>query len=340
MKKILSLALVVALCLTVWPAVSLAAAMPFTDVPAGTWYYNDVLTAVESGLINGRSAAKFAPDDSLTYAEAVKLAACMHQKYSTGSVTLTNGNPWYQTYVDYAKENGIIKNDLSWNAKATRAGYMEIFASALPVAAFDHINTVFDNAIHDVPMDHPSAAAIYKLYRAGIVEGANAQRDCKPSAEIKRSEVAAILSRMMDPSERKQFTLLNLWLPLSGSWIAGTDFDDDGAYYFGFLDLWEDGRVDYSMGYAKDDPDYTFRGTYELILEENDPSGFPASTIFFELDLFDVNNHYLGIDELPKYLDCAYIISMDDFDQMSLQHLYGDWLASDWDVLFFDLLPG
>jgi hypothetical protein len=47
--------------------------------------------------------------------------------------------------------------------------------------------------------------AIYRLYRAGIVWGVNAARECNPSANIKRSEVAAILTRMMDSSARVRF---------------------------------------------------------------------------------------------------------------------------------------
>ena len=131
-KKVLSLVMALALSLTLLPLSALAAGMTFTDVPAGEWYYNDVKQAVESGLINGKTATAYCPNDNLSYAEAVKLAACMHQKYTTGSVTLQNGSPWYQSYVDYAKANKIITKDYIWNTKATRAGYMEIFASALP----------------------------------------------------------------------------------------------------------------------------------------------------------------------------------------------------------------
>ncbi|MCL1919334.1 MAG: S-layer homology domain-containing protein, partial [Peptococcaceae bacterium] len=110
MKKILFLALVMAMCLTVWPAASLAAGIPFDDVPASAWYYHDVETAYNSGLINGRSATKFKPDDNMTVAEAVKLAACMHQLYHDGAVTLKNGTPnWYDTYMAYAFSNGIIE---------------------------------------------------------------------------------------------------------------------------------------------------------------------------------------------------------------------------------------
>ncbi|MCL1815992.1 MAG: S-layer homology domain-containing protein [Clostridiales bacterium] len=176
--------------------------LPFSDVCESDWFYEDVAKAYESGLINGTSATTFSPNDYLTYAEAVKLAVCMFQKYSIGSVALDNSDPWYQNYVDFAQANSIISQDYLWNTSATRAAYMEIFANALPESAFFEINTVKDNAIADVPMTSPYAAAIYKLYRAGIVQGVDADHNCDPTANIRRSEVATILTRMMDDTTR------------------------------------------------------------------------------------------------------------------------------------------
>ena len=84
---------------------------------------------------------------------------------------------------------------------------MEIFASALPDAALGAINIVPNGAIPDVPMTHPQAAAIYKLYRAGILQGVDAAHNCNPGSYIKRSEVAAILTRMMDSGARVSFSM-------------------------------------------------------------------------------------------------------------------------------------
>ena len=181
---------------------------PFTDIKESDWFYNNVKIAYQSGLINGSSPTTFSPNNNLTYAEAVKLAACMYQLYTTGSVSLTNDSPnWYQSYVDYAKKNKIINKDYDWTAQATRAGYMEIFANALPDNALPAINSVADGSIPDVPATHPNAAAIYKLYRAGIVQGVDVAHNCNPSSNISRSEVAAILTRMMDKSARVKFSL-------------------------------------------------------------------------------------------------------------------------------------
>ncbi|NLT57915.1 MAG: hypothetical protein GXX99_03010 [Clostridiales bacterium] len=182
---------------------------PFDDVSPSDWFYSDVKTAYEFGLINGTSDTAFSPNSNLTYAEAVKLAACMHQTHREGAVTLENGSPWYQPYVEYANANQIIGQAYDWNAPATRAGYMEIFARALPDSALAAINAVGDGAIPDVPSTHPSAAAIYRLYRAGILQGVDAAHNCSPDSTIRRSEVAAILTRMMDSSTRIRYQLLS-----------------------------------------------------------------------------------------------------------------------------------
>ena len=181
--------------------------MPFADVPEGAWYHDDVQRAYDSGLINGRSETTFAPDANIVYAEAVKLAACMHQKSSAGSVTLANGTPWYQTYVDYAQAHEIICESYDWTAVVDRARFIEIFAHALPDEALAAKNEIADNAIPDVTMSHTNAEAIYKLYRAGVLVGTGADHACAPEKNISRAEVAAVLTRMMDPSRRLSLSL-------------------------------------------------------------------------------------------------------------------------------------
>ena len=213
MKRILSFVLCLTMIMSFASVVNAEHYSKFTDVTQDSWYYEDVDNAVRLGIINGKSETTFAPDDNLTYAEAIKLAACMYQLYKDGSVYLVSGgNPWYETYVNYAKDHGIITdnffekvNDI--NEKATRAGYMEIFASALPNEALECINNVPDGSIPDVPMVHESAIGIYKLYRAGILTGVDANHNCKPEDNIKRCEVAAIITRMMDETKRVKFSM-------------------------------------------------------------------------------------------------------------------------------------
>ena len=213
MKKILSIILCITMILGLSSVAFAEHYSNFTDVKPESWYYEDVDNAVRLGIINGKSETTFAPDDNLTYAEAIKLAACMYQLYKDGQVLIVStGSPWYQTYVDYARDHGIITDNFflkvsDINEKATRAGYIEIFANALPDEALAEINNVPDGSIPDVPMVHESAIGIYKLYRAGILTGVDAAHNCKPEDNIKRCEVAAIITRMMNENERVKFNM-------------------------------------------------------------------------------------------------------------------------------------
>ena len=213
MKRILSVILCITMILSLTSVAFAEHYSNFTDVKPDSWYYEDVDNAVRLGIINGKTETTFAPDDNLTYAEAIKLAACMYQLYKDGSVYLVpGGNPWYQIYVDYAKDHGIITENFFYkvsniNEKATRAGYMEIFANALPDEALPAINNVPHGSIPDVPVYEEYTEAIYKLYRAGILTGVDAAHRCEPSSTIMRCEVAAIITRMMDETKRVKFSM-------------------------------------------------------------------------------------------------------------------------------------
>ena len=185
----------------------------FTDVKSTDWFYSDVYNAVDKGLVNGMTATTYAPTGTLTAAQAVKLAACMHQLYHEGEVTLQNGDPWYRSYADYALQNGIISQDFSdYDAIITRQQFIVVFYNALPAEEYTAINTIPDDTVPDVVMTDSSAAEIYAFYRAGILTGytntpGHAEHAFGPDTTIARSEVAAILTRMFDDGARKTFTL-------------------------------------------------------------------------------------------------------------------------------------
>ena len=98
------------------------------------------------------------------------------------------------------------------NEAVTRKEFAWIFAHALPKGALPGINTIPDDSIPDV--QHSGLAKefwsfreqayyeIYTLYRAGILNGSDAKGTFNPTSTIKRSEVAAIVVRMMEPAKR------------------------------------------------------------------------------------------------------------------------------------------
>lgn len=205
MKKIISMLLAGAMSVSM--ASAYAEGMNFADVTESDWFYNDVKSAYEIGLVSGKGENAYAPKDNLTYAEAIKLAACMNQLYTEKVVTLEAGTPWYQSFVDYCANNGITDKEYAYTENATREGYMEIFANALPAEGLAEVNYIPDGAIPDVPMTSEYAAGIYKLYRAGILTGVDDAHNCSPDASITRGEVAAILTRMMDAEKRVKFDM-------------------------------------------------------------------------------------------------------------------------------------
>lgn len=184
-------------------------ASAFDDVPQNAWFYSDVCYAVKKGLVNGRSAVTFAPDDNLSVAEAIKLADCIYQLYQYGSITLTNDSSlWYKSYVDYALQNNIITKPYSnYTSMISRCDFVEIFFAAMPTSEYTPINGVAINAIPDVKMTDNDASQIYSFYRAGILTGSDSTGSFYPESNIKRSEVAAILTRMFDSSSRKSITI-------------------------------------------------------------------------------------------------------------------------------------
>ena len=183
--------------------------LPFADVTESDWFYNDVKTAFEKGLVNGKTVSLFCPDDYMTYAEAVKLACAIYQLDRDGKVSIPNGSLfWYSTHMDFALTNGIIDEDLSdrANEKISRKEYVYIFYKALPEEKFEEINNISVGAIPDVEKGK-YYSRIYTFYRAGILTGSDELGTFNPDSNIKRSEVAAILTRMTDANARKEFSL-------------------------------------------------------------------------------------------------------------------------------------
>lgn len=227
-KRITALLLTLVLVFAMIPASASAAGLDnfqkvhaysdqFTDVSYGQWYASNVKIAYEYGLVKGTSETKFSPGNHITIAQTITLAARLHSIYHTGTDDFTHtGDKWYSVYVDYALDNQILSGSYSnYNAPATRIGFAEILARALPSTALSAVNTVDAGAIPDLSSDN---SAVYMLYRAGILTGSDAKGTFNPNSNIKRSEVATVVIRMADPSLREKFTLKVEPKPMTVYW--------------------------------------------------------------------------------------------------------------------------
>ena len=82
----------------------------FSDVQNGAWYKDYVQSAYELTFMNGTGEGKFSPDGNVTLAQAVTVAARVNAIYNgkTSPANSTSG-AWYDSYVAYCLENGIVQ---------------------------------------------------------------------------------------------------------------------------------------------------------------------------------------------------------------------------------------
>ena len=105
-----------------------SSAMPFIDVPAGSYYYNAVLWAVENGITKGTSDTAFSPDKTCTRAQIVTFLWRSQNAPAAGSsnpFTDVAAGAYYADAVLWAVKNDITKGTgattFSPDADCTRA---------------------------------------------------------------------------------------------------------------------------------------------------------------------------------------------------------------------------
>ncbi|MBQ9985212.1 MAG: S-layer homology domain-containing protein [Oscillospiraceae bacterium] len=207
-KQLLAFLLALVMVVSMLPAASAAhefkrvnanSGKTFPDIAQEDWFFPNVKDAFELGLMKGQANGSFNPSGNITLAETITVAARIHAIATNGTEAFVQGNPWYKVYADYALANGIIAKEPEDYAKpATRIEFAEILALALSADDLSAINTVEDGAIPDVKEN----AAVYKLYRAGVLGGNDESGTFLPESNIKRSEVSAIVARMALPGTR------------------------------------------------------------------------------------------------------------------------------------------
>ena len=87
-----------------------SAAMPFTDVPAGSYFEKAVLWAVENGITKGTSDTTFGPDASCTRAQIVTFlwrAGGSHAVSGNSAFSDVAADAYYAAAVAWAEKNGV-----------------------------------------------------------------------------------------------------------------------------------------------------------------------------------------------------------------------------------------
>ena len=115
----------------------------FTDLPTAAWAQGYVRYLQNTGIIAGKSATKFAPNDTVTGLEAAKMVL-VAAGYNAQKAGLT-GAAWAQNTMKYGQLNNLFENvDADLNAALPRQYAAQILYNAL-----DMERVVWSNDIED-----------------------------------------------------------------------------------------------------------------------------------------------------------------------------------------------
>ena len=147
---------------------------PFIDVPAGSYYEDAVVWAVEKGITSGTSATTFNPNGICTRAQAVtflwRAAGSPAAKSAAMPFADVKAGSYYETAVLWAVENGITKGTsdtmFSPDATCTRAQIVTFLwrAGGSPAVSGN-------SAFTDVASDAYYAAAVAWAEKNGVTGG-------------------------------------------------------------------------------------------------------------------------------------------------------------------------
>ncbi len=186
-------------------------AQMFSDVSEDAWYAEYVEDVYEYGFLSGTADGIMSPDGKVTVAQAVTAAARVHAAFDGTYQELesaSDGANWYDKYVNYASNNGIIQNGQfdDVNRNITR-----IETACLLYDAAGPLSVINENVnVPDLANGKEGADKVISLYKAGVITGNDEYGYFMPELEIKRSELCTMISRIADNVRRSQDSLTDV----------------------------------------------------------------------------------------------------------------------------------
>jgi hypothetical protein len=177
----------------------------FTDVPGTHWASSYILDLANKGIVNGKTATAFAPDDTINRAEFVKILAGVAgaDVGTAGSSAFSDVavEAWYAPYVAWASEAGITKGDdgkFNPNAQITRQDMAVMLARYIQ----DVAQKTLPEKNAAVTFNDEAAIGAYAkdavgmMQKAGII-GGNETGAFLPANPATRAEAAKMISILM-----------------------------------------------------------------------------------------------------------------------------------------------
>lgn len=155
---------------------------PFKDVKVSSWFGKYVIDLYNDGIINGTSATTYAPNDTLTWAAALKLLLVSHGDLKAADAT---GADWSKNTIAKAAELGLVAADLDGAKAISRLEFCQV-AAKLNKLAESKTESKFTDCADGYVM---------ALVDAKVISGMT-ETTFEPAASLTRAQIAKILYQL------------------------------------------------------------------------------------------------------------------------------------------------
>ena len=155
---------------------------PFKDVKVSSWFGQYVTDLYNDGIINGTSATTYAPNDTLTWAAALKLLLVSNGDLKAADAT---GADWSKNAIAKAAELGLVAADLDGAKAISRLEFCQV-AAKLNKLAESKTESKFTDCTDGYVM---------ALVDAKVIDGMTATT-FEPDASLTRAQIAKIIYQL------------------------------------------------------------------------------------------------------------------------------------------------
>ena len=155
---------------------------PFKDVKVSSWFGKYVIDLYNDGIINGTSATTYAPNDTLTWAAALKLLLVSHGDLKAADAT---GADWSKNAIAKAAELGLVAADLDGAKAISRLEFCQV-AAKLNKLAESKTESKFTDCTDGYVM---------ALVDAKVINGMT-ETTFEPDASLTRAQIAKIIYQL------------------------------------------------------------------------------------------------------------------------------------------------
>ena len=155
---------------------------PFKDVKVSSWFGKYVIDLYNDGIINGTSATTYAPNDTLTWAAALKLLLVSNGDLKAADAT---GADWSKNAIAKAAELGLVAADLDGTKAISRLEFCQV-AAKLNKLAESKTESKFTDCTDGYVM---------ALVDAKVIDGMTATT-FEPDASLTRAQIAKIIYQL------------------------------------------------------------------------------------------------------------------------------------------------